>query len=629
MDYFIKQSESLKRHPLDIQFANMLVTTVFSSYNNYNEIKKIVLFLASVYLSASVRAGNTCLPICLLSSKKLFPNYFLKLTNKEIQKIQQLTIDDWQDILFSLPTTGNGSVVSPLVLNNKCLYLYRMWEDECIVAQFLKKKYNKLGSSQKAKIIDILNKLFSKKSTEINWHKITTALSLIHSTIFISGGPGTGKTSVVSKIITALLLYDNSLRIQTAASTGKASAILNYSCRNIINSLKEFNYSYKEKFILKTSTLHSLLGSRLYQAKNKNYFFENKLNLNCLIIDEASMISLSILSKLILSLPHYTKVIFLGDHHQLYSIEPGSVFQDICRYSNFNYSSRQQHELIELTGYIINNFKLPPYYNHITDKISILKKNYRFKKNSGIGQLADSVKSGDYNRSLSILSSKLYTDLSYIRITEKKDYIYMIKNCTKQYYKYLKILKKNPKSIINILQVFNDYKILCALRHGSFGVIQLNCYIEYMLNHAGLIILNRSKNYVGKPIIILCNEASLGLCNGDTGILLPNAQNGLSAYFLDPTNDVKIIQIHQLPRYETCFAMTVHKAQGSEFQKIAIILPNKHLPILTREWIYTAITRTYYSIVLYANDDVLIQSIKNVTKRYSGLYDKIKQHSHI
>lgn len=617
-------------HPLDIQFSNMLVSTIFPTHENHDRIKKIVLMLASSYLSANIRSGHTCLHLSTLSTNTPLKNYFFNITNTEVQKLKLLNIDDWKNLLHSSSAVGTGFPTSPLVLENNRLYLHRMWKDECIVAKFLSYSSNNFEVFQKKNIINILNQLFPKTSTNINWHKIATAMSLIHSRVFISGGPGTGKTSIISKIIIALLLQDSNLRIQTAATTGKSTIILTNSCQNIINKIMQFNPTHIYKPILNAVTLHRLLGSRLYNKKNQYNSFENFLNLDCLIIDESSMLSLSILSKLISSLPRHTKVIFLGDHHQLCSIEPGSIFKDICQFSNFDYSPQQKYKLMELTGFIpnkINNSKIYQNYNNIADKICVLKKNYRFKKSSGIGKLADAVKSGNYNLSLSILNSKIYTDLNYNRIIQQKDYKSMIIDSTKQYYKYLQILKHNPISIINILQVFNNYRILCALKHGLFGVTTLNYYVEQILNYLGLIKLNQSPNYIGKPIIILSNDLSLELYNGDIGILLLNSQNNLSAYFLASAHTVKIIPIHQLPSHETCFAMTVHKAQGSEFQNISIILPNKHLPILTRELIYTAITRIHQHLSLYATDDVLINSIKNITKRHSGLYDKIKKYS--
>lgn len=634
MRYFIKQSILLGLwNELDIQFANMLVSNAFFSNNNKDKFKKNALILASAYLSANIRSGHTCLPLYMLKSNILLQNRDVPLIDKEIKKIEKLTIDDWQDVLLSSTAVGNGLCVSPLVLENNCLYLHRMWKDECIVAKFFSYSPKKSHYLQTKKIINILNKLFPQSYTEINWHKIATAISLMHSRICIAREDGTEKISIISKIITALLLYNKNLRIQTITTTEKASFILTHACQDIVNNLKQFDNLYQYNSIPKTITLHSLLKSQWIRKKNKDNFSKKMLDLDYLIIDEASTINLSMLSKLILSLLNHTKVIFLGNHYQLSPTGIGSTFQDICQFAtDFNYSSEQQLKLKELTGYTLTTIDTPNIqhnYGHITDRICILKKNYCLNNSTGIMQLSDAIQSGDYNRSLSILTSGIYTDLHYLRIQNKKDYISMIKNCAKRYYKYLKILKDKQSSIMKILEMFNKYRILCTLRHGLFGVIQLNQYIEQILNNTGLIILNQSKNYIGKPIVILNNHPLIGLYNGDIGILLPNSQNNLSAYFLNETHEIKIIQTNQLPTYETCFVMTVHKSQDSKFQNVSIILPNEHIPILTRDLIYTAVNSTCQTLFLYATDYVLIRSIQNFTKRNSGLYEKIKKHSYI
>lgn len=618
----------------DVQFGNMLANTAhIYDYKNQQYKKKSALMFASAYLSSIVRVGNTCLPISLLTADQLFQNRYPQLTSAISQTLGKLSTDDWQDLLLSTSAVGDGSQSTPLVLDDKCLYLYRLWQDECIVARFFNYPYNNkdLNTFQNTQIISILNQLFPKITNQtINWQKIATAISLTHPRTIISGGPGTGKTTIIHKIITALLSYNHNLRIKIATPTGKAATVLTNSCQKMLYNQNQLNNVQKYTEASTATTLHRLLGARLYQTNNNtyNYFNLDTLDIDYLIIDEASMVSLSILSKLILSLPNTIKTVFLGDHNQLHSIEPGSVFQDICQFANTNYSFDQRKKLTLFTGYILttlNNSKLQYNYNNVSDGICILKKNYRFNKTSGIGQLAKAVKLSNHNRVLSILTSNIYTDLYYNQIKTHEHYITMIIDCATKYSRYLKKIQQYKISIIDILQTFHNYRILCALHHGPFGIIKINYYVEQILNNTGLITLNKSTNYIGKPIIILNNNPSLGLFNGDIGILLPNHQNHLSAYFLLPQHNIKMIHIHQLPPHETCFAMTIHKAQGSEFQCVSIILPNQPKPILTKELLYTSITRAHQKLFLYSNNEVLIHSIHTNTTRYSGLYNKIKK----
>ncbi|WP_331828297.1 exodeoxyribonuclease V subunit alpha [Candidatus Blochmannia sp. SNP] len=613
---------------LDIQFSDML-TLPISDNNRYN-IKE-ALILAGATLSAHVRFGHVCLPLCLITFDRLFQGNHPELAYVIHKKLGKLSIDDWQELLLSCSAVSDGSEVTPLVLENKRLYLYHMWKDECIVAQFFNYKYQS-NILKKEKIISVLNQLFPIIYTEIDWHKIATAIGITHQRALISGGPGTGKTSIIAKIVAALLLCSNrnDLKIKMIAPTGKAATLLTEYFKININNILQLDKTCLHNLPEKATTLHSLLGTQLYN-QNIQYDCLNLMHLDLLVIDEASMVSLSMFAQLFLILSPQTRVIFFGDQYQLYPVEPGSVFKDICQFASFQYSYKRYQEIVTFTGYelpIVSYSESFTHcnYNSIIDGMCILKKNYRFSERSGISQLADAINLGDYNRVLSLLTSNTHKDLYYIYVVGKESYVNMIVNCAMEYSNYLQKLQHTQMSKINILEFFNHYRILCALRDGPFGVIRINYYIEKILSEKGLIKLNNSGNYIGRPIIILRNKPSLGLCNGDVGVLLLNDQNKLSAYFILPEDKVKVVQLYQLPEHETCFAMTIHKSQGSEFKYIAIVLPNKHTPILTRELLYTAVTRSRQCLFLYATDHVIIHSINLVTKRYSGLYDRIKEH---
>ncbi|URJ23540.1 exodeoxyribonuclease V subunit alpha [Blochmannia endosymbiont of Camponotus sp. C-003] len=611
-------------HSLDVQFADVLALPIYDD----NNIKE-ALILASATLSANVRIGHVCLPLCFLTPDKLFQGNYPELTNTICRKLGKLSITDWQELLLSCPAVSDGSRVTPLILENKNLYLHHMWRDECIVAQFFNHKYQS-NIFQKEKIIYVLNQLFPVSYTEIDWHKIATAIGITHHRVLISGGPGTGKTSIIAKIIAALLLCNNNnnLNIKITAPTGKAAALLTESFKTTINNIPQLKQYSLRNLPEKATTLHSLLRTLLYTEEMQyNYF--NFSNLDLVVIDEASMVSLSILAQLILRLSPQTNVILFGDQHQLCSVEPGSVFKDVCQFSNFFYSPERHQELIDLTGYTLpvvspSESSMHYNYNSIIDGTCILKKNYRFSESSGIHQLSSAINAGDYIKTLSLLNSNIYKDLYYICFVDKKSYITMILNCAMKYSNYFKKLKHTKILTKNILEIFSYYRILCASRDGPFGVIRLNYYVEQILNEKGLIQLNNSRNYIGRPIIILRNKPSLELYNGDVGVLLLNDQNKLSAYFISSQGGIKVIQIYQLPEHETCFAMTIHKAQGSEFQHISIVLSDRHTPLLTRELFYTAVTRARQYLCLYATDHVIISSVNLPTQRYSGLYNKIK-----
>lgn len=620
---------------LDIQFARMLTRSIFTDDEKY---KKHALILASASLSACVQQGHTCLPLHMLHPEKLFHGNYPELADRAYKKSGKLSIQNWKELLFSLSAVSDGSRLSPLVLENKYLYLHHMWKDEHTIAKFFNSNDNSCFL-KKEKISEVLDQLFIKNPTKnIDWMKIATAISLIKKKVLISGGPGTGKTFIIAKIVAAfLLLYHNKINIKITAPTGKAAIHVTHSVHSTIHNIMQLNNQHNNVLSEKATTIHTLLGTRLHKNNitQYNHFCNIPIPLDVLIIDEASMVSSSILAQLILALPTHARIIFLGDHHQLCAVESGSAFKDICLNIYPHYSPQHSSILTELTGYILPVVSVRPEllnkyyynYNNISDSTCILKKNFRFNVNSGIYQLSLAINTGDSTHALSILTSHLYTDIQYIRCTEKKDYIYMITNCALKYCSYLQKIQQQSTSlsIINILTMFNQNRILCVLNNGLFGTNSINYYIEQILHQKGLIKLCESKNYIGRPIIILRNDPALGLSNGDTGILLLNSIEQLSACFIDPKNIVKIIPIHRLPQHVTSFAITIHKAQGSEFKNITIILPDKHMPILTRELLYTAVTRASQNLTLYSTDHVIINSINLITHRYSGLKDKIKQ----
>ncbi|URJ25333.1 exodeoxyribonuclease V subunit alpha [Candidatus Blochmannia ocreatus (nom. nud.)] len=620
---------------LDIQFARLLT---LSSRNNLHHNVKDVLALASVSLSAFVRSGHVCLPISLLVSGELFTEMHSELLHEIHKKLGILSIDDWLDLLYKSPAVSNGALVTPLVLENGRLYLYNMWQDECIVARFFSQECCSETFHVK-RVFNILNQLFPDNYTEISWHKIAAAIGIIRNRVLISGGPGTGKTSMIAKMIAAILLYssNNAMNIKITAPTGKAAALLTASFNSMIGGISQLDTCYFSNIPEKAMTLHSFLKNWLHKGNNFYYSNLSYKSLDLLVIDEASMISLSILAQVALALKPETKVIFFGDQHQLSSVEPGFIFQDLCKFKKFHYSNRLSQEVKQCTGHDIvcsntdefigcNTYTNFSNYNGIIDGICTLNKNYRFSENSGIGQLAYFIKLGDYNHILSALTSNTYTDIYYNDMScLDKNYVKMIINCAMKYSAYLKILQSSVMTTESILEHFNRYRVLCVLRDGPFGIEKINSYIEQLLHEEGLIQLHNSGNYIGRPILILKNSPSLGLYNGDTGILLSNNENKLSAYFLLPTNIMKIVPIYQLPAYETCFAMTVHKSQGSEFKCITIILPNQYTPILTRELLYTAVTRARQSIFLYGTDQIIMRSVRTITHRYSGLYSRLKK----
>jgi exodeoxyribonuclease V alpha subunit len=308
----------------------------------------------------------------------------------------------------------------------------------------------------------------------------------------------------------------------------------------------------------------------------------------------------------------------LGDKDQLASVEPGSVLGDICdtgKVHSFSQLHRDTLKKVEIS--IQSQSEARP---GIQDSIVHLQKSYRFEKGSGISELCGAVNDGDGNRALSLLKNEPYPAINWKTLPMPNDLLFHLKNkLLGGLGEYLK--NQDPK---NALSLFEQHRILCALREGPYGVRYVNFLVEQLLRREKLIALHQ-KWYSGRPLMITRNDYSLRLFNGDVGIVLPDAENfnELRAFF--PTSDGNIRKFTplRLPEHETAYALTIHKSQGSEFDEILAILPDSPSPVLTRELIYTAITRAKKRVEIWGKEEVFQTAVVSRIERTSGLRDAL------
>ena len=615
MNFLIERAQQLRLwRYLDIQFARMLAAP-----------DEAALMLACACLSADAGAGHVCLPLEHLLPERLFDGRYPELAQHAWGVAGEPSLADWQRILQDSPAVSDGSRPTPLVLDNGRLYLQRMWQNECRVADF----FNHIRPAVPAdenRIRQVLDRFFGPGGNEVDWQKVAAAVAISHPVSLISGGPGTGKTTTVARLLASLVALGTSrrLRIQLAAPTGKAAARLSESLGAALETLG-LGEEQKRVFPPEAVTLHRLLGVQP-NSQRLRYHRDNPLHVDILIVDEASMVDLPMMANLIAALPAGAKVIFLGDRCQLASVEAGAVLGDICFFAESGYSPDRRSQLQRLTG-----CSLPPgggQAGHATgDSLCLLRKSYRFDDQSGIGRLANAVNNGDNAGSLALLNAGRDDDLHYAPVKDGEDYLRMLDGVVEGYRDYLSLVKAGADPVV-ILKAFNRYRLLCALREGPFGVAGLNHRIEQALAMAGLIARpsdSAGRGYAGRPVMIVRNAPSLGLYNGDIGIMLGDRPDTLRAYFLLPDGTPKPVPLSRLPEHETAFAMTVHKSQGSEFGHTALVLPNQVLPVLSRELVYTAITRARRRLSVYANDNVMGYAIATPTQRRSGLIDRLLQ----
>lgn len=600
---------------MDIHFGRFIAS--------FTQQNKEDLSLVAALVSRYVRDGHICLDLNDLAGKIIFKSE----DGKNIIECPQL--QTWLASLKSASCVGAPGDFKPLILDEKArLYLQRYWQYEKDVAEYVSASISKTNEIKldKVKIQENLNLYFDKVAgQEINWQKVAAAAALSKKFLVISGSPGTGKTTAITKIMALILDMENrALRIALAAPTGKAAARLQESVEKTKEKLNCIA-AIKEMIPNEAQTIHRLLGS----INNSPYFQFNKKNqlpYDLVVIDEASMVDLPLLAKLIAALPPEASLILLGDKDQLASVEAGAVLGDICGQGVPNiFSPEFARQIAFLSGEEIESGNVPA---GIQDNIIHLQKNYRFLDQSGIGLLSQTVKNGQYQEAAELLRSGKYADIHWTEMAESEKLFKLFGEIiVERYQEYLKAATSGSCVPDNIFDLFEKFRILCALRVGIWGTEKMNVYVEKILRDAGLI---KPQNifYEGMPVMVLQNDYRLRLFNGDVGIILKDSEENdqLRAFFRDEHNGLRKYLPARLPRHETVWAMTVHKSQGSEFERVLLILFGRDIPLITRELIYTGITRARKDVDIWAGEDLLKRAILRRISRQSGLTDTLQNY---
>lgn len=559
---------------------------------------------------------------------------------------------------------------APLVLLNERLYLYRYWQYEKSVAQNLVQRFDTtmpLADDFPQRLTDLFNTpLIVAGQRQTDWQKVACAMAAHGQLTIITGGPGTGKTTTVVRLLALLqqtaLQASQTLRIQLAAPTGKAAARLTESIGQQVESLP-VEQVVKKNIPTEVTTLHRLLGS-LPGTRHFLHNSQNPLVVDVLVIDEASMIDLEMMHNVLQALPPHARLILLGDKDQLASVEAGSVLGDLCADAELGYYTAQTQQRLEqlcdeqlhAEPWCVGDAAEQP----LAQRTVMLRHSRRFGADSGIGQLARAVNQGDAKQAWQLLQSPAH-DLSYMLMKDNTAAVLddvLIQGTAQAdevpanvgYGYYLSVLQAQRPSMEQplsqpcwqkwasaVLDAFDQFRLLCALRKGDFGVVGLNQRIAQALLNKGLISSTEGW-YEGRPVLVTQNDYSLGLMNGDIGIalLLPSEESSietgearqvLRVVFArnDGQDGIRYILPSRLTAVETVFAMTVHKSQGSEFAHTALILPDRLNPVLTKELLYTGITRARNKFTLIESQNgIFAAAVQRKVERTSGLNQAIK-----
>ena len=592
---------------LDVHFAGLMTRLSGKEMED--------LFLAAALASHYQGEGHVCFDLTVMAGKRL-------LDGDPDSPICP-SLDQWKGRLEKAGPVGKPGDYKPLILEGTRLYLYRYWEYEKRLIDTLKERTQNDYPAWDDKFLeDGLARLFPQNgSGGTDWQKVAAYTAALKKFCVISGGPGTGKTFTIAKILALLLELNKSrpLRIALAAPTGKAAARMQEAIKTAREGL---NCSEEIKAAIpgEASTIHRLLKT-IPDSPYFRYDAKNPLPADVVVIDEASMVDLALLSKLSDAVPRDSMLILLGDKDQLASVEAGAVLGDICDTGNEHGFSRQFRNTYQrITGETLVVEKEGQEEPGIRDSIVQLRKSYRFGPSSGIGAVSRAVNEGNSGRALDLMKDAAHQDIRWQALPRPEALSSSLKELVvRGFADYLR-----EDSPLEALNVFGNFRILCALREGPFGVQGLNLMVEQLLRKEGLI-RKEGPWYSGRPVMVTKNDYNLRLFNGDIGITLadPGGNNQLRVFFSSPDGGVRKFPPLRLPDHETVYAMTVHKSQGSEFNQVLFIVPDVSARVLTRELIYTAITRAKKKVEVWGKEEVFHTAVDHRITRASGLREAL------
>ena len=588
------------------------------------------IILAACLLSKMTGEGHSCVSLKKIAGRPVLGS-----------SIFAPPLDEWLNCLQQSAVVGRAGDFTPLILDQTDkLYLHRYQCAEQQLTDELIRRAVTVDGINEGQLREQLDQLFPRaEGADCDWQKVSAGMALTRRLVVISGGPGTGKTTTVVRIL-ALLLQQagaDTLKIGLAAPTGKAAARMMESILAAKQSLA-VSETIRNLIPERAETLHRLLGSRVNTGRFR-HDENNPLSLDVLIVDEASMIDLSMMTALMKALPASSRLILLGDKDQLSSVEAGTVLGDICA-SAGGFSAGYQQQLSSLTGELIGTELVAAERSatetvptSISDSVVLLQKSHRFDAQSAIGQLARAVNNSDWNGRAgmrAILQSDQSTSVVWLNERQQATGQPLLSLLNKYLADYFQLINERA-DVEKLLTVFDRFRILCAHREGSAGALALNQLIESRLIPASFS--GQSSNteawYHGRPIMISQNDHELGLFNGDIGIAVKKQNGDLRVCFpsldtnLDVTRGWREVNPLRLPAHNSAYAMTIHKSQGSEFEHVLLMLPEKISAILSSELLYTGITRAKSKVTLVANETVLKASVTRRTQRESGLANRL------
>ncbi len=605
------------------------------------------LAVACVVLSELEGRGHSCV---MLGELAHAPSQLMGWTDEQWQAVLAVsgplpdTLAEWCALLARAPQVWSAGVADthqPLVLDGERLYLRRYWRDETAVGMAIATRAFDTVAPPLPQVRQWLDLLFDRppEGGGPDWQKVACAIALRGKVAIITGGPGTGKTYTVASLLTLLFAVSpqpEQLRIALAAPTGKAAARLKQSIDQALAGLAEkVGAAVGNKLPLMTlaqrmgaaRTLHSLLGARP-GTRAFAHHAGNALDVDVLIVDEASMVHLEMMASVLAALPPTAILILLGDKDQLASVEAGAVLGDLCHDAQAGGYDAATIAYAQAASGVAIPDGFAGKAGALAQQTVMLRHSHRF--GGPIGALAQAVNDGRPDLAKACFANDAKGTVAWKVPAQPEEVLRLAlggrDGAPGGYRPYLELVNAGSEGhdnhddwVRSVLRSFESFRILCAVRDGEWGVAGLNTAIELRLEREGL--LRRAEWYVGRPVMVTRNDYGTGVFNGDIGLTLPDPARpaSLRVYFLEGEK-VRSVLATRLRQVETAFAMTVHKSQGSEFRHTVLVLPQEGGAMLARELVYTGITRARDFFTLVSpTQAVLFDAVLRRTQRASGL----------
>ncbi|WP_250518128.1 MULTISPECIES: exodeoxyribonuclease V subunit alpha [unclassified Caballeronia] len=593
---------------------------------------------AALAMSRATAQGHVCLPLAALARRH----------DARFDEARDALLASGVACLVRGGARADAADLLPLVIDEDGrLYLARYFDYERRLACSLveRSRDTRMTASREdiARQAERIARYFGPRADDdIDWQRVAAFVALAGRLTIVSGGPGTGKTTTVVGVLACLLDADPDLRIALAAPTGKAAQRMQEA---LIERADKLPPELAERLPRTSFTLQRLLG---VQSDGRfRHHRDNPLPYDVIVVDEASMIDVALAAHLLEAVAPASRLVMLGDKDQLSAVEAGAVFAELSAEPSFSHAgvariaaalsvdAKRLEAALPTAAPIDDSEGYGDLFDAkaepaLTDCVVWLQKNYRFGLDSDIGRLSIAIRNGDERAALDALDpsgerAAVLFDDGDATLSERT-----LARLAKGFAPYADalsaVLDGEQADHARLFDALNRFRVLCATRKGPRGVDEVNARIAAKVREqAGIALALGAQWFAGRPVIVTRNDYALGLFNGDIGIALPGADGLLRVAFRLADGALRYVSPAALPPHDTAFALTVHKSQGSEFEHAALVLPGAFVRVLSRELVYTAITRAKRRVEVIGSAAIFAQAVREPTRRDSGLAARMRR----